>query len=105
MEGVNVLYMYYDKTPIFALWILLAVSTFSVIIAALSAERFKISLIAFAVFGVFVWFACWETTSPFQQKFKVTVDGSLSYQEFVDKYDVIANEGKIYTITVKDEAK
>lgn len=42
-------------------------------------------------------FAC---AQPIQ--YDVILDNSVSYNEFIEKYDVIAVHGKIYTVQLKD---
>ena len=37
--------------------------------------------------------------------YKVTIDDSVSMNEFMKKYEIIQSDGKIYTIIEKDEAE
>lgn len=37
--------------------------------------------------------------------YKVTIDDSVSMNEFIEKYEIIQTDGKIYTIIEKDEAE
>ena len=36
-------------------------------------------------------------------RYDVVLDNSVSYNEFIEKYDVIAVNGKIYTVKLKDQ--
>lgn len=61
-------------------------------------------IVSYIFFGVFILsalflviFAC---AQPIQ--YDVILDNSVSYNEFIEKYDVIAVNGKIYTVELKD---
>ena len=37
-------------------------------------------------------------TTPAYTEYKVTIDDSVSFTEFTEKYEIIDQEGKIYTV-------
>lgn len=62
-------------------------------------------IVLYIFFGVFILsvlflliFAC---AHPI--RYDVVLDNSVSYNEFIEKYDVIAVNGKIYTVKLKDQ--
>ena len=44
-----------------------------------------------------------ETPTTYETHYKVTIDDSVSMNEFLDKYEIIDQEGKIYTVKEKEE--
>lgn len=63
-------------------------------------------LLVFIVFGFIQSIYFWKNlggeriTIP---EYKVTIDNSITYKDFTDKYKVIEQEGQIYTIIDKEE--
>lgn len=62
-------------------------------------------IVPYIFLGVFILsvlfmfiFAC---TQPI--RYDVILDNSVSYNEFIEKYDVIEVNGKIYTVQLKDQ--
>lgn len=43
-----------------------------------------------------------STPVTYETQYKVTIDDSVSLNEFLDKYEIIDQEGKIYTIREKE---
>ena len=56
-----------------------------------------VSLFGFAILALFVV----DTTEV--AEYKVTIDDSVKYVEFMEKYEVIDQEGKIYTVRERTE--
>lgn len=61
--------------------------------------------ILFIILGIYFSFKAWQCggeriTIP---EYKVTIDSSITYKDFTDKYKVIKQEGQIYTIVDKEE--
>lgn len=54
-----------------------------------------------ALFGAFVGYATGEPTE-YETQYKVVIDDSVSMNEFTEKYIIIDQEGKIYTVREKD---
>ena len=42
------------------------------------------------------------TPTAYETHYKVTIDDSVSMNDFLDKYEIIDQEGKIYTVKEKD---
>lgn len=63
---------------------------------------FFILTIAGVVMAVLSW-NCLGGERVTIPEYKVTIDDSVSYQEFANKYKVIKQEGKIYTIVDIEE--
>lgn len=79
------------------------------LIASLLTGIWDYSFIAtvFWVMGVFCVFGAfydYHTNNPVKvTTYQVILDDSISYNEFVEKYKVIKQEGRIYTIYEKDK--
>ena len=56
------------------------------------------ALIAGALLGII-----WMTPTEYETQYKVTADDSVSIVDFYDKYEVLDQEGKIYTVAEKTE--
>ncbi len=59
---------------------------------------FLVFIICAAIFGVGGFGEC-ETG---EYKYKVTIDDSVSMNEFLDKYEILDQEGKIYTVKERE---
>lgn len=69
------------------------------------------SLLAGLVVGTFfgLLFGIWagvifNEPAAYETQYKVTIDNSVSMNEFLDNYEIINTEGKIYTIRAKTES-
>ena len=43
-----------------------------------------------------------KTPTAYETQYKVTIDDSVSMNEFLDKYEILDQEGKIYTVKEKE---
>mgnify|MGYP003392418501 CR=1 FL=1 len=43
-----------------------------------------------------------ETPTAYETHYKVTIDDSVSMNEFLDKYEILDQEGKIYTVKERE---
>ena len=57
-----------------------------------------LTLVVFCILTVFT--DCFEECSHIE--YKVTIDDSVSMNEFLDKYEIIDQEGKIYTVKERE---
>jgi hypothetical protein len=58
-----------------------------------------------ALLGLFVYFfAALVTSKPvaYETRYKVTISDSVSINEFLDKYEILDQEGKIYTVKERE---
>lgn len=56
------------------------------------------------IFCIVVAIICYATNNPVKvTTYQVILDDSISYNEFIEKYEVIKQEGRIYTIYEKDK--
>lgn len=58
-----------------------------------------------ALFGMLAWLivvALTTTPTSYETQYKVTIDDSVSMNEFMDNYEILDQEGKIYTVREKD---
>ena len=62
-----------------------------------------ISFISFFVGLVFVINSCNTSIPTGQYEYKVTIDDNVSLTEFIGRYEIISQDGKIYTIIEKEE--
>lgn len=59
-------------------------------------------MLTFVVFGILAVFTdCFNEYSHIE--YKVTIDDSVSMNEFLNKYEIINQEGKIYTVKEKEQ--
>ena len=49
-----------------------------------------------------VWGVILETPTAYETHYKVTIDDSVSMNEFIDKYEILDQEGKIYTVRERE---
>ena len=59
-----------------------------------------------ALTGIFIFAAVAVMTAKpttYETHYKVTIDDSVSMNEFLDKYEIIDQEGKIYTVKEKEQ--
>ena len=58
-----------------------------------------------AIIGIFIWFCVCvlsEKPTAYETHYKVTIDDSVSMNEFLDKYEILDQEGKIYTVKERE---
>lgn len=94
-------------------WIAIGVFFVIAIIAGLIFALTQDDLVAFwvmflamfivggSIFGTFVGRSTGEPTA-YETHYKVTIDDSVSMNEFLDKYEIIDQEGKIYTVKERE---
>lgn len=112
MEGLNVLYTEVQQVLTtkgeFIENIIISAIVIGVIVTILFAifEFFKTAIIigaitvAILVGGHFIPI---DGTEVQQNIYKVTIDATVNLKEFLDKYEIISQEGDIYTIKEKVE--
>lgn len=61
-------------------------------------------LYSFAAFGIFVSFICFYSANEYfdYYKYQVTIDDSVLLTEFMEKYEILDQEGLIYIIKEKE---
>lgn len=57
-------------------------------------------ILAIFIGGIVV--AVTSTTVEYETHYKVTIDDSVSMNEFLDKYEILDQEGKIYTVKERE---
>ena len=62
-----------------------------------------ISLILGLIFGFAVGFG--QSTPEYETQYKVTISDEVSMNEFLERYEIIDQEGKIYTVREKNNGK
>ena len=58
-----------------------------------------------ALIGLLFWLAGTAATSKpvaYETRYKVTIDDSVSMNEFLEKYEILDQEGKIYTVKERE---
>ena len=118
MSGIEILTsnevaVVYEKFNWSNFWIAIAIATFGALIVGfavgLDSHDGVIGLLAFAsaliigglVFGPII--GC-NTGEPikYETQYKVTINDSVSMTEFLDKYEIIDQDGKIYTVRERE---
>ena len=90
----------------FPLGFVLALAFFTAAITFISKDNPSPTLVCFLCSIVFLVCACLggseNRKSINHTKYKVTIDDSVSMNEFMDKYEILDQEGKIYTVKEKE---
>lgn len=107
MPGIEVLNtIEITKTPIY-MWILLIVVGFSTVAFVANCDvteikNFIISMIGLvAIIGLGI--AGMIITEPIGYKYEVLIDEEVNLVEFYENYEIVRQEGKIYTIKERDK--
>lgn len=117
MNGITILDIgeYYIRNTggfniVFLLCLILFCASIFGFLGCFKASYFDRRLIALALILIVPWtvvlISSWKIfggekiTIP---EYKVTIDDSITYKDFTDKYKVIEQEGQIYTIIDKEE--
>ena len=112
MTGVEILSqetIYNSILPGWCMLVGLGLMAILVVIGlALSEDPHKIIGAICIVVAIFIFISamvlcCTENKNNICHiEYKVTIDDSVSMNEFLDKYEIIGQEGKIYTVKEKD---
>ena len=111
MNGVEILSsetIYNGILPIWALCIGLTLIILGIVVAACGGSESDITLVSVGVIGVviglilFVLALLPSKTDISHIEYKVTIDDSVSMNEFLDKYEILDQEGKIYTVKERE---
>lgn len=112
MAGIEILSEQIFYRDLFPSWLLaltlfgLFVISLVLIIAGAIENKSKIIILGFTMF--FVSLILGITTSRIKSKeidyieYKVTIDDSVSMNKFLNKYEILDQEGKIYTVKEKE---
>ena len=111
MEGVIVLnsYEYLTNTGLILGLVLLcglfAAAVLSLLILCLTYKDFSWKEYAILIFFVIATIVCGclIPEKKYETRYQVTVDDSVSMNEFQSKYEIIEVEGKIYTVRERVE--
>ena len=118
MSGIEVLtsnevVAAYEKFNWSSFWITIAIAAFGALIVGLAAGldsgdgvmgifAFLVTLIIGGlVFGPLIGYNTGEPIK-YETQYKITIDDSVSMIEFLDKYEIIDQDGKIYTVRERD---
>lgn len=63
------------------------------------------ALLAGFAFMAFALIVAAQGVHPHPKQYKITVDNTVSYNEFTAKYNIIETDGKIITVEEKDNGK
>jgi hypothetical protein len=111
MEGIEILnmYEYQNFQPLFIVLGALIGGFLGVIIGCLVDYYFVISnttvqgfAIVIGLFGIIIGAIIDFSIIEKETRYEVTIDDSVNYKEFTEKYEVIEVNGKIYTIVEKE---
>lgn len=118
MSGIEILtsnevVVAYEKFNWSNFWIAIAVFAFGALIVGLLVGFYNrdgvIGVLAFSVmlimggltFGPLIGFKTGEPTK-YETQYKITIDDSVSMTEFLDKYEIVDQDGKIYTVKERE---
>lgn len=109
MDGVTILNQYPEVTnsPIWGLGavILIALTIIGIVLAIWKKDFSYI--VVFIVFGVFMGllgtglFGKYIPRETGKITYQVTISDNVSFNEFADKYEIVAQDGLIYTVKEK----
>ena len=91
------------------LFVAIGIGTY--LLARMEHGSSKTGNIAFSIFVALILsfmiggLICGATATPiaYETHYKVTIDDSVSMNEFLDKYEILDQEGKIYTVKEKEQ--
>ena len=92
-----------------ALMITMLVGVFIGTLVSLSCKDFEglvIGCILAAIFGVVIGVGVGTDGAPteYETQYKVTISDEVSMNDFLERYEIISQEGKIYTVRERNEA-
>ena len=118
MSGIEILTsnevaVVYEKFNWSNFWIAIGVIAGIAIIAGLIAggvnydceTGIKVSALVFIAFTVIIGMPIGGLTvepTKYETQYKITIDDSVSITEFLDKYEIIDQDGKIYTVRERE---
>ena len=111
MDGVIILNSYESLTnfgsvllmSILCVWFLAAAIVVLFAIFKYGCDSWKEFAILVACVALFIVCGCLIPEDEYETHYQVTVDDSVSMNEFQNKYEIIEIEGKIYTIRERVE--
>ena len=118
MSGIEILTsnevaVAYEKFNWSNFWITIAIVAFGALIfgfaTGLDTRNRTMGVFAFLevfiicglIFGPLIGFCSGEPTK-YETQYKITIDDSVSMTEFLDKYEIIDQDGKIYTVRERE---
>ena len=111
MEGITILNSYEHLTNLFTIFalVILCVIFFRISVTALvelvkyGYDSWKQTALLVVCITFTVICGCCIPAKKYETYYQVTIDGSVSMNEFQSKYDIIKVEGKIYTVKEVDK--
>lgn len=103
MDGVTILQTIPAVTNKEYIILIIAV-LFLIILGGVLLLKFDALLAGFA-FMAFALIVAAQGINPHPKQYKITVDNTVSYNEFTAKYNIIETDGKIITVEEKDNGK
>ena len=105
MDGVTVLNIYADDYGYFAFGIILCIILFllSVTLLGIAVELTSCSCAAIGIIILILFFSAMVYYIDVTDRLNVLVDDSVSFNEFMENYDVVGHKGIIWTVTPKDK--
>lgn len=61
-----------------------------------------IGLVGGSLLGLVIGGEVNATPTAYETHYKVTIDDSVSFNEFLDKYEILGQDGKIYTVRERE---
>lgn len=113
MDGITFLaeetFTYIPKWFIFTLFMIGIISFIIVYIGSKDCSLEEHPIVAIILFFVFIisliMALIFGTINREQTQYKVTIDDTVTFKEFSEKYKVVSQEGEIYTIVEIEEGK
>lgn len=106
MDGVTIL----QTMPAFTIKefvIMIIMISFLLLLGLILILKFDDLLIGLTgvAFMTFALLVAAQGINPHPKQYKITVDNTVSYNEFTAKYNIIETDGKIITVEEKDNGK
>lgn len=105
MDGVTILAenTYRMCDPVLAavsIVVVAILSSFMIFISTKTGDKFDFVMASiFGIFGfVLTVYNNVDGYNTIRTEYQVTVDGSVSFQDFIDKYEVVSADGYVYTV-------
>ena len=110
MDGITLLNTITDSDPVVGGWFVLVMSIFGLfacliaLFLAINDRDFGfgcVAIIFLVAFAVFICLGVHDIQAGPQIQYQVLLDDTVPYAQFVERYEVVKQEGCIYTIIEK----
>lgn len=111
MDGITILNSFAGSNYLISTLLLYTLGIISVIVLIMiiavsiqDEEPYFLAMLLCFSFSLFFFRRGYSSSKlPAQTRYQITVDDSVSFNEFMKRYEIINQNGKIYTVIEKEE--